>query len=170
MASLKTNARSRKARVYRMNIWIRSFAAAFLLFSLLGIFGLLWSERAGLQGRSLAEMIEWTAIALFAAGWVTYAFSAVIVLSGDAIEKRTVLKTERLRFNQILGRREKVHRNFDGSYIGYLQVIPRDALLPVIQFQKFYVLDAAFYAWYDDLPDLDAASREKTKDREFGLR
>jgi hypothetical protein len=157
VASFDGNSRSRTVRVYRMNIWIRSFAVAFLLFSLLGTFGLLWSEHAGLLGRNLAEMIEWAAIALFAAGWLIYVFSAVVLLSKDAIAKRTVLKTERLRFDQILGRRETMHRNFDGSYIRHLQVIPRDPLMPPIKFQKFYVFDAAFYAWYDDLPDLDLA-------------
>jgi hypothetical protein len=151
--------RSIGTRVYRMNIWIRSFAAAFLLFSLAGLLGLLWSQRAGLQGRHVAEVIEWSAISLFAAGWMAYVFSAAIRLSNSAIEKRTIVKTDRLRFDEILGRREKVHRNFDGSYIRYLQVVPRDSLRPAIQFQKFYVLDAAFYTWYDDLPDLDALDR-----------
>lgn len=148
-----------------MNIWIRSFAAAFLLFSVLGLLGLLWSQRAGMQGRNVAEVIEWAAIALFAAGWVSYVFSAAIVLSSSAIEKRTILKADELRFDEILGRRVKVHRNFDGSYIRYLQVVPRDALLPVIQFQKFYALDAAFYAWYDDLPNLDASDRMQSGNR-----
>lgn len=156
-----------RRRVYRMSIWIRGFAAAFLLFSVLGLLGLLWSQRAGMQGRSVANLIEWAAIALFAAGWMVYVFSAAIVLTGNAIEKRTVLKTDRLRFDEILGRREKIHRNFDGSYIRYLQVIPRDALLPRIQFQKFYVFDAAFFAWYDDLPDLDAMNRTRNRDSEF---
>lgn len=145
-----------------MSIWIRSFAAAFLLFSVLGLAGLLWTQRAGLQGRSVAEMIEWTAIALFATGWLAYVFSAKIVLSYNAIEKRTLFKSDRLRFDHILGRREKVNRNFDGSYIRYLQVVPRDALMPMIQFQKFYAFDAGFYAWYDDLPDLDASDRMRT--------
>ena len=156
-----------RRRVYRMSIWIRGFAAAFLLFSVLGLLGLLWSQRAGMQGRSVANLIEWAAIALFAAGWMVYVFSAAIVLTGNAIEKRTVLKTDRLRFDEILGRREKIHRNFDGSYIRYLQVIPRDALLPRIQFQKFYVFDAAFFAWFDDLPDLDAMNRTRNRDSEF---
>jgi hypothetical protein len=156
-----------RRRVYRMSIWIRGFAAAFLLFSVLGLLGLLWSQRAGMQGRSVANLIEWAAIALFAGGWMVYVFSAAIVLTGNAIEKRTVLKTDRLRFDEILGRREKIHRNFDGSYIRYLQVIPRDALLPRIQFQKFYVFDAAFFAWYDDLPDLDTMNRMRNRDSEF---
>lgn len=132
------------------------FATAFLLFSVLGFFGLLWSQRAGLHHRNPAETVEWVGITLFAIGWAAYVFTAVIVLSKDGIEKRTPLRTDSLRFGEIRGRREKVHRNFDGSYIRYLQVVPRDPLLPVIKFQKFYVLDAAFYAWYDDLPDLDA--------------
>lgn len=151
-----------RTRVYRMSIWIRSFAVVFFLFCVLGLLGLLWSQRAGLHGRSVAQLIEWAAITLFAAGWLAYVFSAVVVLTSNAVEKRTLLKTDRLRFDQILGRREKMHRNFDGSYIRYLQVIPRDALMPMIQFQKFYVFDAAFYAWYDDLPDLDASDRTRT--------
>lgn len=151
-----------RTRVYRMSIWIRSFAVVFFLFSGLGLLGLLWSQRAGMHGRSVAQLIEWAAITLFATGWLAYVFSAVVVLTSNAVEKRTLLKTDRLRFDQILGRREKMHRNFDGSYIRYLQVIPRDALMPIIQFQKFYVFDAAFYAWYDDLPDLDASDRTRT--------
>src|SRR5579859_2636477 len=135
MPSFEGNSGSLAPRVYRMNIWIRSFSAAFMLFSLLGMFGLLWSEHTGLLGRNLAEMIEWTAIALFAAGWLIYVFSAAVVLSNDAVVKRTLLKTERLRFDQILGRRETTHRNFDGSYIRYLQVIPRDPLMATIRFQ-----------------------------------
>jgi hypothetical protein len=104
-----------RARVYRMSVWIRSFAAVFFLFGVLGLMGLLWSQRAGMQGRSLAELIEWVAVTLFAAVWMTYVFSAVIVLSNNSVEKRTALKTDRLRFDQILGRRERIHRNFDGS-------------------------------------------------------
>ncbi len=140
-------------RVYRLNPWIRMFAVAFLAFSLLGLFGLLWSQHAGVQRRNPAETVEWAAIALFAVCWTIYVFGAVIVLSQDTIEKQTPLKTDSLRFAEIRGRRETVHRNFDGSYIRYLQVVPRDPVLPMIKFQKFYVFDAAFYAWYDDLPD-----------------
>ncbi len=111
--------------------------------------------------------MEWAAITLFAVCWAIYVFGAVIVLSDDAIEKRTPLKTDRLRFAQIRGRRETVHRNFDGSYIRYLQVVPRDSLLPMIRFQKFYVFDAAFYAWYDELTDLDAMDRARKRDSEY---
>jgi hypothetical protein len=153
-----------RTRVYRMSVWIRLFAAAFFLFSVLGLMGLLWSQ-GSVQGRSVAQLFEWVAVTLFAGGWMTYVFGAVIALSNNSVEKRTALKTERLRFDQILGRREKMHRNFDGSYIRYLQVIPRDALLPTIQFQRFYVLDATFFAWYDDLPDLDASDRMRTSGR-----
>ena len=147
---------ARGMRVYRMSIWIRLFAVAFLAFSLLGLFGLLWSQKAGMQGRNPAEMIEWSAISVFALGWAVYIFGSVIVLSENGIEKRTPLKTDSLLFAQIRGRSERVHRNFDGSYIRYLQIIPRDSLSPMIRFQKFYAFDAAFYAWYDELPDLDA--------------
>jgi hypothetical protein len=160
----KTTGRSR--RVYRLNVWIRVAAAAFLLFSLLGLLGLLWSQHEGLQKRNPAEMVEWAALAIFAAGWTIYVFAAVVVLSDEGIEKRTPLNTNRLRTPEIRGRREEVHRNFDGSYIRYLKVIPRDPLLPVIRFQKFYAFDAAFYAWYDELPDLDESDRVRAAGRE----
>src|ERR1700739_112609 len=158
---------TRETRVYRLNPWIRIFAVAFLLFSLLGLFGLLWGQHKGVQGRNPAQVLEWGGITAFAVCWAIYVFSAVIVLSEDGIAKRTPLKTDRLRFIEIRGRRETMHRNFDGSYIHYLQVIPRDPLMPVIKFQKFYVFDAAFYAWYDDLPDLDAIDRTRKRDVEF---
>jgi hypothetical protein len=168
MDSFQSRSGTTKARrVYRLSPWIRLFAAVFLAFSLLGLLGLLWSQHAGLQGRNPAEMLEWAAITLFAVCWMIYVFAAAIVLSENAIEKRTPLKTDSLRFSQIRGRRETVHRNFDGSYIRYLQVIPRDSLLPLIRFQKFYVFDAAFYAWYDELPDLDAMDRARNRDSEF---
>ena len=137
------------------------FAVVFLGFSLLGLLGLLWSQHEGIQSRNPAAMLEWGALTIFAAGWAQYVFAAVIVLSGSGIEKRTLFRTNSLRAGEIRGRREKVHRNFDGSYIRYLQVVPRDPLLPAIQFQKFYAFDAAFYAWYDELPDLDAADRKR---------
>jgi hypothetical protein len=168
MASFENRRRmSRPRRVYRLSPWIRMFAGALLLFSLLGLFGLLWSQHAGLQGRNPAQMLEWVGITLFAVCWAIYVFGAVIVLSDDAIEKRTPLKTDRLRFSEIRGRRETVHRNFDGSYIRYLQVVPRDSLLPLIRFQKFYVFDAAFFAWYDELPNLDAMDRARKRDSEY---
>lgn len=153
--------RARAKRVYRLSPWIRMFAAAFLLFSLAGLLGLLWSQHEGIQRRSPAQLLEWGGITAFAVCWAVYVFTAVIVLSENAIEKRTPLKTDRLRFGEIRGRGETLHRNFDGSTIRYLQVIPRDPLMPVIKFQKFYVFDAAFYAWYDDLPDLDAMNQAR---------
>ena len=82
----------------------------------LGLLGLLWSQHEGIQGRNPAQMLEWGGITAFAVCWAIYVFTAVIVLSGDAIEKRTPLKTDRLRFGEIRGRRETLHRNFDGSY------------------------------------------------------
>ena len=157
-------------RVYHLSAWIRLFAVVFLAFSVLGFGGLLWSQHRGLQNRNPAEMVEWAAISLFALGWTVYVFSAIIVLSGGGIEKRTPLRTDSLRPLEIRGRREKLHRNFDGSYIRYLQVVPRDPLLPVIRFQKFYAFDAAFYAWYDDLPDLDAEGRNRQQDGQTGIR
>ena len=56
-----------------------------------------------------------------------------------------------------------MNRDFDGSYIRYLRVIPRDALFPEIRFQEFYAFDAAFKEWFYALPDLDAEWKENER-------
>lgn len=168
MASANTSASVGTTHVYRISIWIRLFAAAFVLFAILGFFGLLWQQTPGLAGRNPGELVEWAAIALFAMGWAAYVCTASIVLTENAIEKRTPVKSDSLRFNQIRGRRTRVHRNFDGSYIRYLRVIPRDAMFNEIRFQQFYAFDAAFKEWFYGLPDLDAEWKENERDREFG--
>jgi hypothetical protein len=52
MASVDTGAVVATMRVYRMSIWIRFFAAAFVVFTILGLFGLLWRQTPGLAGRN----------------------------------------------------------------------------------------------------------------------
>src|SRR5580692_11567683 len=77
MASFENRGgRARARRVYRLNPWIRMFSVAFLLFSLLGLFGLLWSQHEGVQGRNPAQMLEWAGITLFAVCWAIYVFAA----------------------------------------------------------------------------------------------
>lgn len=168
MAPGNTSAVVAAARVYRISIWIRLFSAVFFVFTILGFFGLLWRQNPGLAGRNPGELLEWAAMAVFALGWMVYVYGAVIVLTGNAIEKRTPVKTDSLRFSQIKGRRTKVYRNLDGSYIRYLRVIPRDALFAEIQFQQFYGFDSAFKEWFYGLPDLDAQRNEGEREREFG--
>lgn len=142
------------ARVYRMHWAIRGSAAAIVLFSLLGLLGY-WSRHGATNGKNLAATVEWAGIGVFAVGWAIYVFNSYIVLLQNAIEKRTPLGTKRLRFDAIRGRREVVHRNYDGSYIRYLTLVPKDTYISAIRFQKFYSFDAEFYEWYNRLPDLD---------------
>lgn len=168
MGPANTSAVVAAARVYRISIWIRLFSAVFFVFTILGFFGLLWRQRPGLAGRNPGELLEWIAMAAFALGWMVYVHGAAIVLTENAIEKRTPVKTDSLRFSQIRGRRTKVYRNIDGSYIRYLQVIPRDALFAKIQFQQFYGFDLAFKEWFYGLPDLDAERNEGKRGTELG--
>jgi hypothetical protein len=111
--------------------------------------------------------MEWAAMVAFAVGWAAYVYIARIVLTENAIEKRTPMRGDRLRFSQIKGRRTKVYRNLDGSYIRYLRLIPRDELFAAIQFQQFYAFDEAFKEWFYALPDLDAQGKEAERDPEF---
>ncbi len=145
------------SRVYRMHWAIRLLAAAFVLFCLLGLLGI-WSGRSTGSARNPVVTVEWAAIGLFACGWAIYVFASRIVLLQNAIEMRTPLASRRLRFDAIRGRQEIVHKNYDGSYIRYLTLIPTDSYLPPIRFQKFYSLDSAFYEWYNKLPNVDTQS------------
>lgn len=147
-----------RARVYRLHWAIRGLSVAFVVFSLFGLLG--WSGHSGAVGRNPVATVEWMGIGLFAAGWATYVFNSYVVLLPNAIEKRTPFGTKRLRFEAIRGRREVVHRNYDGSYIRYLTLIPNDDYLSPIRFQKFYRFDTAFYDWYNRLPDLDGRPTE----------
>lgn len=160
MASTNTSTAAGTTRVYRMSIWIRLFAAAFVVFTILGFLGLLWRQTPGFAGRNPGELVEWAAMTAFALAWAVYVYGAAVVLTGNAIVKRTPLKTDELRFGEIRGRRTKVYRNFDGSYIRYLRVIPRDSLLSEIRFQQFFAFDGVFKEWFDALPDLDGESQE----------
>ena len=104
---INTNAVVSTTRVYRISIWLRLFSAAFVVFAILGFFGLLWRQSPGLAGRNPGELLEWAAMAAFAVGWAAYVYGAAIVLTETAIEKRTPMKTDSLRFTEIRGRRTK---------------------------------------------------------------
>lgn len=138
------------------------FAAAFVAFCALGLMGF-WGRFVTTRGTHSAAMVEWGAMGLFALGWAIYVFGSSVVLLDNAIEKRTPFDTKRLRFDAIRGRRDVIHRNYDGSYIRYLTLVPKDSYLPSIRFQKFYSFDSAFDEWYNRLPDLVTAYSSVTK-------
>ncbi|HLY39777.1 MAG TPA: hypothetical protein VKR52_01140 [Terracidiphilus sp.] len=152
-------------RVYPMHWAIRAFAVAFLAFGFLGFTGV-FEKHPGFEGPNSATMVEWAGIAVFALGFAIYVFTAFVILYGNAIEQRNLGGSKRLRFDMIRGRREQVFRNFDGSTIRYAMVIPKDAYLPPLKFQRFYGFDSQFYDWYNHLPDLDSMTQsgETTKE------
>jgi hypothetical protein len=145
-----------RERIYPMSLWIRGFAFLFVLFAALGFIGI-YDGGVRFSGPNPGAMVEWSGVALFALLWAVYAFKACVALQHNAIEFRTPIGTKRLRFDQILGRRETVFRNFDGSRILYLTLIPKDRDLPAIKFQRSYAFDSAFWDWYNHLPDLGAS-------------
>lgn len=143
-------------RVYPMHWAIRASAVLFLAFSFLGFTGL-FEKHFGFEGRNSATMVEWGGIAVFALAFAIYVFTAFVILYGNAIEQRNLGGSKRLRFDMIRGRREQIFRNFDGSTIRYAMVIPKDAYLAPLKFQRYYGFDSQFYDWYNRLPDLDAS-------------
>ena len=155
-----------RERIYWTSPWIRGFASLFVLFAALGLIGV-YDGGVRFSGRNPGEMVEWAAVALFALGWAVYAFKASVALQHNAIEFRTPVGTKRLRFDAIQGRRETVFRNFDGSRIRYLTLIPKDSYLPTLKFQRSYAFDSVFWDWYNHLPDLDQSGPSPQPETRF---
>ncbi|HEX4321219.1 MAG TPA: hypothetical protein VHZ52_09970 [Acidobacteriaceae bacterium] len=128
-----------------------------------------WIELlSGKKEPKLLEIILWPVFPIAGAVWVAFAFTSTITLFDDAIELRTLLKTTRLPFTGIRGRREYVIQTDDGT-MTYLKLEPNDDRLPVLDFQDAYNFDSTFYDWFHKLPDLDKLGKTKPKNSNFGL-
>lgn len=78
-----------------------------------------------------------------------------VTLYPDAIEYRTVWSTTWLRFNEIRGRREyTAYRTIRGD--ARLRVVSSNGEVPMLDFQKNYNFDDAFWTWFRSLPDLES--------------
>jgi len=79
-----------------------------------------------------------------------------VILYPDAIEYRTVWSRTWLQFNEIRGRREyTAYRKIGGG--ARLRVVSSNGEVPMLDFQKNYNFDDAFWTWFNSLPDLGSS-------------
>jgi hypothetical protein len=57
----------------------------------------------------------------------------------------------------------------DGGTTRYLKLEPNDDRLPSLSFPRDCNFDGVFCDWFNNLPDLDAIDKPKTKSLIFGL-
>ncbi len=76
-----------------------------------------------------------------------------------------------LRFRDIRGRREYVVRSAGPESVStrYLKLESNDDRLPSLEFEKYFTFDAAFYEWFNRLPNLDKLSTQREKNSNLGL-
>ena len=98
-----------------------------------------------------------SAIAFLGVGvWlVGRAYRSRITLSENAIEERTLFRTDRLPFDQIRGRHEYLHYDRFGGHTRW-ELVPNSRDLPILEFGKADSdFDDAFYEWLNKLPSLN---------------
>jgi hypothetical protein len=144
------------ARLYRVKWWKRILALVFLAFVLAGSVTI-WTEiLVGERKPAKWERTSVTLGPLLGAYFVLEVFISTVTLFEDAIEVQTVFRNKRLLFTAIRGRREYVVRGgADSGPTRYLKLEPNEDGLPTLKFEKSYNFDAAFYRWFNALPDLD---------------
>ena len=93
------------------------------------------------------------------------AFISTVTLYQDSVELRTAFSRRSLRFSEIRGRREYI--SHWGRYrTPYFRLEPNDDRLSPFAFVQAFTFDEAFFQWFNQLPDLDAADEQKWKDSE----
>lgn len=114
-------------------------------------------ERVRDRGTQSASWI-FIAIALWVliSGVATLAaFYNRVTLYAKAVEYRSSWSTSWLEFTEIHGRREYLVLQPRIGRVPRLRIIPNDKTLPMLEFEKRYNFDDAFYKWFSSLPDLD---------------
>jgi hypothetical protein len=81
------------------------------------------------------------------------ALSSRVILSNDAIERRSILRNKRLLFSEIRGRREIVSSGPKGITSSWT-LEPKDNCERPIDISNFFALDDVFYQWFNQLPVL----------------
>lgn len=156
-------------RVYRMNWWFRGFAVLFFMLGVAALYGI-GSQAAEVDELDWVKIVLATIFPVVGAVISLKAFSARIAFSNGAIEKSWTMRRQYLPLDAIRGRREHVVRGGQyGSSTRYLRLEANDDRPPLDFGKNLYRFDDAFWAWFNQVPDLDARDREIHKDSNFGL-
>lgn len=160
----------RGVQVYRLR-WYRLLAALFfLMVSCTFAIGVCreWISDPG-DVKPL-QVVIFTVLLIVGVVWTVSSFKAKIILSEGAIESVSLCGSKTLKFHDIRGRREYVVRGDGPESVStrYLKLEPNDDRLPALEFEKYYTFDAAFYDWFNKLPDLDKLNAQREKNSNLG--
>jgi hypothetical protein len=91
------------------------------------------------------------------------AFISTVTLFPHSVEVRTAFSRQSLSTKQIRGRREYAN-NWGRSKTWYYCLVSNDDKLGTLDFEQDFNFDEAFFSWFNQLPDLDAADEKRWKE------
>lgn len=154
--------------VYRLKWWVRLAASGFLAVS--AIFGTAAWLRSANEARNPRFLPMLVSLICFAGGilWTFDAFGSRVTFSPERIEVRGLHGRKSLPLDAVRGRRAYSVSGGGDPVIRtrYFKLEPEDDRLPVLDFQRDYNFDSAFFEWFNKLPDLDSLDKKKNN---FGL-
>ena|SRR5215472_11186226 len=134
-------------------VWI-SFGG---LLAVGGVFGIYYSvvagEELGPKGPTVTISLS-LMLALLGGYLIASMLLSKVILRADAIEVRNLLSRQTMLRQEIMGR-----RFFFGT--GTIELIPRDKQKKKLKIAYLTNPDSAFAAWFESIPDLDAAECNK---------
>jgi hypothetical protein len=159
-----------EVHVYRLKWWVRVAASAFLGFTAVFAATIWMRATTGEEDVHLLPTIVSVVLVCGGVMWALYAFQSTVTLTESSIELRDLTGRKNLPLASIRGRRTYVVSGGDPpDQTRYFKLEPDDDRLPALDFQKDYNFDAAFFAWFNSLPDLDALDKTRAKSSNFGL-
>jgi hypothetical protein len=160
-----------ESRVYRLS-WQRRLLSLSMAIAAVA-FGVMVYRRVTVQGRSpeLWEVLLPIVSILLTGLYAVLVFSTAITLTGERIEQGTLLGRRVLPLAAIRGRRKYAKTGGwqapDDAW--QYRIESRDAAYAALDFECGYAFDAAFYTWFERLPDLDAEESAAVGARRPGI-
>lgn len=157
-------------RVYQMSWLFRGFALAFLIFGFLLFVTFLRGILTGEADPNITKTMIAIVLPIVGLFTAAHAFVSRVVFTNDALQRVTLIGRRTVPLNLIRGRREYVVNGDDppGS-TRYVRLELNNGDKSIDLGKKLYNFDHQFWAWYNSLPDLDAADKVPHKDSGFGL-
>lgn len=157
-------------RIYRMSWAFRGFALFFLAFTSVCFVGMLRSILGGTTDPSLVNMLCASMLPIAGLLMTAHAFVSRLTFTSDALKRITLIRERAVTLESIRGRREYVVSGGDPpGATRYVRLELNNGDPPVDLGKTLYKFDEAFWAWFESLPDLDAAEKVLHKDSGFGL-
>jgi len=146
--------------VYRMSWWLGVGYLVFCGFGALLLIGDIRMIMAGPPNRGFVHLLLYGVITLGGAGAAARRFSSTVWFTDSMVEQWSIFGSQCVSLAAIRGRREYVAESLRGSFTRHLRIVSTTG--SYVDFPgSLYFLDDAFWAWFRELPDLDAEDQRK---------